>query len=92
MNALAAFGLEPGDFAQQARPLGLWPENLVPVAVFASLSTQWRIGFAGPVGLDYGVLPVVFRLHNQPRADWPALFEDLRTLEAAALQTMRKKD
>jgi hypothetical protein len=55
------------------------------------LTTQWRTGFAGAVGLDYGVLPTVFRLAGIPRGDWPALFEDIRVMERGALHLMREK-
>lgn len=42
----------------------------------------------GATGLDYGVLPNVFRMMAIPRGEWPALFEDLRVMESAALSTM----
>lgn len=80
--------MSPEDFANQDAPLGLWPENLLPFTVFLSCSTQWRMGFGGPTGLDYTVLPTVLRLRGIPRADWPDLFDDLRTLEAEALAVM----
>jgi hypothetical protein len=95
-QALAAMGLSPEDFATADQPLGLWPENLPAVALFASLDTQWRVGFAGPIGLDYSVLPIVFRLRALPRKDWPGMFDDLRAMETEALKTinasMSKKD
>lgn len=84
--------MRPDDFAGQSATLGIWPDNVPAVAVFLSVATQWRMGFAGPTGLDYGVLPAVLRLHGVPRRDWPNLFSDLRTLESAALTTLRKKE
>lgn len=86
------FGLNPDDFAQAHKPLAIWPDNLLPVSVFVGLSTQWRTGFNGPVGLDYTALPTVFRLKAIPRKEWPDLFEDLQSMETEALKAMRKKD
>ena len=85
-------GMRPEDFAGTDPPLGLWPDNLTAVAAFADLSTQWRVGFNGPTGLDYTVLPTVFRLQGIARKDWSDLFSDLRAMEAEALKTMHKKD
>ncbi len=85
-------GLAPEDFASNDQPLAIWPDNLPALSLFSSLSTQWRIGFNGPTGLDYGVLPTVLRLQGIPRSDWPAMFDDLRVMEAEALKTMSKKD
>lgn len=52
------------------------------------MSTQWRSGFGGPTGLDYGALPSVLRLQGVPRADWSDTFECIRVLEAEALRVM----
>lgn len=69
----------------------VWPDNWDVIGLFTSLNTQWRTGFGGATGLDYGVLPSVLRLRGVKRAVWPELFEDLRVLEAEALKTMREK-
>lgn len=44
-----------------------------------------------PTGLDYGVLPGVFRLHAIPEADWPDLFQSIRAMEGAALAVIHEK-
>lgn len=62
----------------------MWPENWPAVALFVELTTQWRFGPAGPTGLDYGVLPILC-------PEWRDHFDDLRVMEAAALEEMRKK-
>lgn len=54
--------------------------------VFLALRTQWRIGMAGPTGLDYAVLPAVLRLEGVAAKDRAQMFEDLRVMEAAALK------
>ena len=61
--------------------------------IFRRLATQWRVGMAGPVGLDYNVL---YRLLDDAagadRSEWYVLFDDVAVLESAALEVMRAKD
>lgn len=85
----AAFGLT----AEEASgpPVELWPDNLPAVNAFIAMSTQWRVGMNGATGLDYAVVPTVLRLAGVPRADWPEVFDGLRTMEDEALKTMREK-
>jgi Phage related hypothetical protein (DUF1799) len=66
----------------------IWPENLQVVNAFIAMSTQWRIGMGGATGLDYVALQSVMRLMAIPRNQWPEMFEDIRTLEEAALAEM----
>lgn len=70
----------------EADPVEVWPENLPVVGVFQAMETQWRVGMEGATGLDYNALPTVLRLTRVPRAKWPDVFEDLRTMERAALK------
>jgi hypothetical protein len=53
------------------------------------MSTQWRSGFNGPIGLDYGVLPAVMRLCGIPPGQRNDVFADVRTMESAALDVIR---
>lgn len=65
---------------------GVWPENWDAVRVFLAMGTQWRFaGMAGvPSGLDYAALPMVLRcLRLRPNE---TLFEQLRVMEAGALE------
>lgn len=55
------------------------------------MSTQWSVGFGGPVGLRYEVLPEIWRRTKTPPKDRDDVFDDLRTLEDAALEIMREK-
>jgi hypothetical protein len=68
----------------------VWPENFSAVALFTRLGTQWRIGMAGPTGLDYcAALAMIDRLGlDSDAAD--DLFEDVRHLEMAALEVIRE--
>lgn len=85
---LAAAGLTEDDFDAGVE---IWPENLLAFQVFSALGTQWRVGMGGATGLDYNAVPVVLRLQGVPRGEWPQLFEDVRTMEAAALAVMRQE-
>lgn len=55
------------------------------------MDTQWRVGMNGATGLDYGVLPVVLRMVAVPRAMWAEVFDGVRVMETAALETMKKR-
>jgi hypothetical protein len=59
--------------------------------VFIAMATQWRAGMSGATGLDYNALPVVMQLMGVPRKEQSNVFEDIRTMEDAALDEMRKK-
>lgn len=82
-------GLTPEDFATAAPSPLLAPDLAESVTLFCSLITQWRMGFSGAVGLDYGVIPATLRLMGYPRQAWPDLFDDLRVMEFAALKALR---
>lgn len=55
------------------------------------MSTQWRVGPGGVIGLDYQVIPMFLRLRRVPRARWEALIDDLRTMEAEALAVLAEE-
>lgn len=68
----------------------VWPENWQSFDLFVSVGTQWRIGMAGPTGLDYSALyPLLDRL---PADEWQSTFDDVRIMERAALDAMHEKD
>ena len=61
------------------------------MTLFDSISTQWRIGMGGPIGLDYSVL-----FHKMDRmklsdADYSDLEMDIRVMEDAVLTYMRSQ-
>jgi hypothetical protein len=59
--------------------------------LFVALSTQWRIGMSGATGLDYAVLFAVMDLHGIAQTDRRERFDELRTLERAALEVMSEQ-
>ena len=63
----------------------LWPENLAAFAFWRGMQTQWRIGTAGPDGLDYaGVWALL--VHTVPLRKRKGLFFDITHMEAGALE------
>ncbi|CAB3922246.1 DUF1799 domain-containing protein [Achromobacter deleyi] len=86
---LAEFGVKPEDFPVAV--IDLWPENVMPKDVFEAMGSQWRIGFAGPTGLDYGALTGVMRILRVPPDDEIDVFDAVRVMEGAALTMMNRK-
>lgn len=68
----------------------VWPEHWVALELFTQLLTQWRTGFNGATGLDYAVLPVVFDLNGIEKDQQRARFDEIRIMERAALEAMKK--
>lgn len=83
---LEVAGLTRDDVATSCE---VWPENYQTYLLLCTMDTQWRIGMAGPTGLDYAALPVALRMIGAPRADWQNLMADVRVMESTALQAMR---
>ncbi len=64
----------------------LWPECVETWRLWCAVQTQWRVGFAGATGLDYGaVLALIDRRHRRPARRREA-FEAIREMERAALE------
>jgi len=84
------FGLAPEDYAEEWT-VDLWECNLEAVNLFCEIGTQWRMGAGGPYGLDYNVLYHKMDRMNLTAEEYAELEEDIRTLESAALEEMRKE-
>lgn len=56
--------------------------------MFEALSTQWRVGMGGAVGLDYCAIQPVFKLMGVRKRERAGVFDDLRVMEAEALAVM----
>ena len=66
----------------------MWPENSAAVALFQRMRSQWRMGFKGPVGLDYcAMYPLMDRM-QLGHDEWLELLDDIRAMEQAALNQM----
>lgn len=87
---LEPYGLTVDDYPPPS--VDLWPENWPPIQTFTRLSTQWRVGPGGPVGLDYNVV-----FHELDRAglagdDYDDMMAALRVIESTALAELHQKD
>lgn len=67
--------------APHATSYSVWPDNWQPLMIFEQLLSQLNVGPGGVVGLRYEALPFVLRMNQVPRAQQPALFDDLRQME-----------
>lgn len=63
-----------------------WPA----VVMFLRLQTQWRVGSAGIVGLDYNAVRWMFELYEvaEPRQ----LLDDLQIIEATVVETLNERE
>lgn len=86
---LAAACLTPEDVAPE--PVEIWPDVLPAYHLFSSMSTQWRIGMAGPTGLDYNVVYHKMDRMKLPAEEYELLEMDIQIMEAAALEVMHSK-
>lgn len=66
----------------------VWPDNWPAFLLFEAMSTQWRVGMGGAVGLDYNAIKPVAGLIGLKRTELTQAFPDLRMMEAEALLVM----
>ena len=88
MGELAAAGLTVADLTDEVE---VWEENTEAFSLFAFLCTQWRVGMAGPTGLDYNVMfHKLDRMGLSPEA-YAQMESDIQVMEREALSTMQSK-
>ena len=68
----------------------VWPDNWPAFLLFEAMSTQWRVGMGGAVGLDYNAIKPVASMIGLKRAELTQAFPDLRMMEAEALLVMNE--
>jgi hypothetical protein len=85
---LAAFGLSLADIPDEE--FNVFPDAWPAFLAFNAMSTQWRTGFGGAVGLDYAVISDVTAFLGFTKKQTAKLFPDLRVMEAEALLVMSK--
>ena len=83
---MRAAGYEPEDF--EGEEFEVWPENWRVFVLFSRLQTQWSVGMSGATGLRYEAVYPLLDREAQGAEDWQQLFDDLQTLEGAALKQM----
>jgi len=66
----------------------VWPGNWPAFLLFEALSTQWRVGMGGAIGLDYNAIPPVASMIGLKRREVREVFPDIRAMEAEAMLVM----
>lgn len=74
----------PEDFPEPV--VDVWSENWPGIQLFSRLSTQWRVGAGGPVGLDYSVIFHELDRKGLPENDYDEMMNTIRVIESAALE------
>lgn len=79
--------------ADEPEAFEIWKENRHTVAVFFAMGTQWETNADGVrTGLKYEALPAVERMFPKiPRRKWPRIYNEIRIMEAAALEVIFQK-
>lgn len=68
----------------------MWPENEPALRCFLALQTQWRTGpLGGVLGLDYQGVHAALRMMKVKGI--AVMFDQLRTMESAALPILNAK-
>ncbi|MFC5548201.1 DUF1799 domain-containing protein [Massilia aerilata] len=91
-EALAAFGLqfEEGVVLDEDE-YWLWPENEEAFLMWCALQTQWTVGMAGAVGLNYAGVESCLRLHGVSKKTRSQLFGSIQAMERVALEEWAAK-
>jgi hypothetical protein len=90
--AWAAFGVQPEAPQDKDVPaFHLLPECVPLFGLWQEVQTQWRIGFAGPTGMDYGAVEAYMRMSHNPLRRDPTTIGYLRGMERAAMKVFAEK-
>jgi len=85
-TGLALMGLYvDGSLELGADEFWLWPENEEAFLFWLELQTQWNVGNAGPVGLNYAGVDVCLRRGDIRPRDRNRIFRLMQAMERAAL-------
>jgi len=85
-EALAAFGLQcEDDTILDEDEFWLWPENEGALAFWCAVQTQWTVGMAGVIGLNYSGVESCMRMRGISKRERPALFALIQAMERAAM-------
>jgi hypothetical protein len=85
---MAAWGFSFGDLVEQE--VEVWPDAWPAFMLFESMSTQWRVGMGGAIGLDYVALPINAKYMEIPDEQMPLAFNDIRIMESEVLKKMNE--
>lgn len=85
---MSMFGLAPGDLEEETE---VWPCNWPAFLLFNRMSTQWRVGAGGAIGLDYNCIRDVAGFLGIKKKKLAEIFPDLQVLEGEALRVMAEE-
>lgn len=63
----------------------LWPENVPVLGLWGAVQTQWRVGMAGPIGLDYAGVRASPAFRGIAETEQEDVFEGVCIMERAWL-------
>ena len=69
----------------------LWPESEDAFQLWLAIQTQWVVGMAGPVGLNYTGVETCMRMHGIKKSVQQQLFGSIQVMEQAALDEWASK-
>ena len=81
-------GFTMEDYGDEFTQVEVFPENWDAANAFQCLLTQWRVGFNGPIGLDYKCINRVLKNLEIKKKKRPEIFHCLRVMEDEALVTI----
>lgn len=74
------------DLGDKAWRCQIWPENWPALQLYLRFRTQWRVGFNGPVGLDYNVILHELDRRNLDPDAYDDIFDAVRVIEDTLLE------
>lgn len=74
---------------QQSPDIEIEPECVAVVQMFQRVSSQWRMGANGPVGLDLNVVIAIASLQEMDRRAQLEMIDDLAIMERTWLDERR---
>jgi hypothetical protein len=86
---LAILGLTAADLSGD--DVEVWPCNWPAFLLFNRISTQWRVGAGGAIGLDYNCIRDVAEFLGIKKKKLAEIFPDLQVLEGEALRVMAEE-
>lgn len=84
-----ALGLSVSDFPPPQ--VDLWPDNWEPLQFYRRNATQWRVGAAGPVGLDYNVFMHELDRRRLPDDEYEDMMGCIRVIESTVLDLQSRE-
>nr|WP_256657729.1 DUF1799 domain-containing protein [Pseudomonas sp. R5-89-07] len=85
---IAAFGWDAEDMEEE---FDVWPCLWPAFLLFNRMSTQWRAGAGGAIGLDYSCIRDVAGFLGIKKKKLAEIFPDLQVLEGEALRVMAEE-